>query len=167
MCQPPTVVMQYAEHLRRQYLCQSVCPDFDWPPSIGEQYTELALIEHERQLEGEEHAQFIAENRAHGNMDHIVAERKETELTDMLVSTSEHCNQVRVLIDGTPGVRKTTLCRKISRDWANGKLLKEYDVVLLLHLREKKIAKARSLEDIFFRPDPVLRADVVAHILWS
>jgi len=167
MCQPPTVVTQYAEHLRRQYLCQSVCPDSDWPPLIGEQYTELALIGHERQLEGGECAQFIAENRAHGKIDHIVAERKETELADMLMSTSEHCNQVRVLIDGTPGVGKTTLCRKISRDWASGKLLKEYDVVLLLHLREKKIAIARSLEDVFFHPDPVLRADVVAHILQS
>lgn len=167
MCQPPTVITQYAEHLRSQYLCQSVCPDSDWPPLIGEQYTKLALIEHERQLEGEEYVQFIAENRARGRIDHIVAERKETELADMLMSTSEHCNQVRVLIDGTPGVGKTTLCRKMSRDWANEKLLKEYDVVLLLHLREKKIAKARSLEDIFFHPDPMLIAEVVVHILRS
>ena len=51
-----------------EYLCQSVCPDSDWPPLIGEQYTELALIEHERQLEGEEYAQFIAENPFRDNI---------------------------------------------------------------------------------------------------
>ena len=134
---------------------------------IGEQYTQLALIEHQRQLEGEEHARFIVQNRAHGKIDHIVAERKEIELADMLMSCSDHGNQIRVLIDGTPGVGKSTLCRKISRDWANEKLLKEFDLVLLLQLREKKIAKAGSLEEIFFHPDPVLRAGVVAQIVRS
>ena len=42
----------------------------------------------------------------------------------------------KVLIDGAPGVGKTTLTWKASQDWATGKLFKEYKLVIRTSLRD-------------------------------
>ena len=55
----------------------------------------------------------------------------------------------RMLIDGAPGVGKTTLCRKFCKDWGAGQILKQFSIVWLLNLREERIAKAKSLDDLF------------------
>ena len=43
---------------------------------------------------------------------------------------------MKILIDGAPGVGKTTLSWKISKDWAAGLLFKEFEVVIQISLRE-------------------------------
>ena len=55
----------------------------------------------------------------------------------------------RMLIDGAPGVGKTTLCRKFCKDWGAGQILKQFSIVWLLNQREERIAKAKSLDDLF------------------
>lgn len=53
-------------------------------------------------------------------------------------SEASHPDQkgVKVLIDGAPGVGKTTLTWKISQDWACGKLFSEYKLVVRISLRD-------------------------------
>ena len=48
---------------------------------------------------------------------------------------------VTALVEGSPGIGKTTFCLKIAHDWANGKIPKEYsfpefEIVLLLKCRD-------------------------------
>lgn len=54
-----------------------------------------------------------------------------------------------MLIDGAPGVGKTTLSRNISQKWAKGEFLQEYWLVLLLHLRDRNIFRAQTIDDFF------------------
>ena len=53
-----------------------------------------------------------------------------------------------ILINGDAGIGKTTLCTAISEDWANGKILQEFELLLLLPLREQEVASAGSLLDL-------------------
>ena len=69
-----------------------------------------------------------------------------------------------MLIDGAPGVGKTTLSRKVSCMWAKGELLKEYWLVLLLHLRESTISKAKTIDDFFYHEDSDLQCDVIKFV---
>ena len=61
-----------------------------------------------------------------------------------------------ILIDGNAGIGKTTFCIAVCEDWANGKIFPQFDLVLLLPLREQKVASAGSLLDLFklLHPDP-------------
>ena len=54
----------------------------------------------------------------------------------------------KVVIDGPPGIGKTTLCRKLLNMWSNG-IHKHFDLVLYCPLGNSKIAKAQNLADIF------------------
>ena len=57
---------------------------------------------------------------------------------------------LRVVIDGPPGIGKTTLCRKLLNMWSNGPLVhQQYDLVLYCPLRNSKIATATTLADLF------------------
>jgi len=80
----------------------------------------------------------------------------------LLVQNKE--KSYRVLVDGAPGVGKSTLCRKISKDWGCEGFLSEYKLVVLLHLRERRIAKAMGIEDFFYHDDPELQAEVVRQV---
>ena len=54
-----------------------------------------------------------------------------------------------VLIEGGPGMGKTTLAIEICRRWADSKLLQEYKAVILVILRDPGVQAAKSLDDLF------------------
>ena len=57
---------------------------------------------------------------------------------------------LRIVIDGPPGIGKTTLCHKLLNMWSNGTLKhQQYDLVLYCPLRIAKIATATTLADLF------------------
>ena len=67
-------------------------------------------------------------------------------LVDVL-NVKEEENKV-ILIEGGPGTGKSTLTIKVCKSWADGELLKEYDAVILLPLRDPEIQAANSIGDL-------------------
>ena len=53
-----------------------------------------------------------------------------------------------ILIEGAPGMGKTTLCKEIAYKWANQCLLKDTKLLLLIYLRDPSISKIKSLKDL-------------------
>ena len=54
----------------------------------------------------------------------------------------------KVLVEGTAGIGKTSMCISISKDWANGQLFQEYELLLLLPLHQEAVALAGSLSKL-------------------
>ena len=54
----------------------------------------------------------------------------------------------RILVEGDAGLGKTTFCTSVSEDWANGDLFQEFELLLLLPLRHRKVASAGSLPEL-------------------
>ena len=67
-------------------------------------------------------------------------------LADVL-NVSEEENKV-ILIEGGPGMGKSTLAIKMCKCWADGELLQEYDAVILLPLRDPEIQAANNIGDL-------------------
>ena len=86
-----------------------------------------------------------------GKIDKISDFDKSKSITveDVLKPNNVH-RSLRVVVDGPPGIGKTTLCRKILNMWAKGEIThKGYDLVLFCPLRNDTIADAESLADLF------------------
>jgi len=77
----------------------------------------------------------------------------------------QHNEKNIILIEGGPGIGKSTLAINICKCWAKGELLQAYDAVILLPLREKKIQDAKEVDDLLLTLDVQMRKDVFQEIL--
>ena len=87
--------------------------------------------------------------------------RRKTCLTEIceeipMITLNELCKApenpdtpLKVLVDGAPGIGKTTLCRYLQNEWAHDKLL-NYRLVVSLNLRDRDISDAKNIDDFFY-----------------
>ena len=150
----PDEVKGYADIMRGHYKHQTIVAT-DWPPKVGQDFFgKLALVEKQdsitlaiRETETETD---LAWYLLRGKVDEILKMpgHKEISVEDILKPT-DSSESLRVVIDGPPGIGKTTLCRKLLNMLCNGILLQQYDLVLYCPLRNSKIAAATTLTDLF------------------
>ena len=133
--------------MRQHYKHQPIVAT-DWPPRIGKHFFgRLALVEKQDSSTQAKSAWHLLR----GQVDKTVklTGNKEISVEDVLQPTDSSL-PLRVVIDGPPGIGKTTLCRKLLNMWSNGTLVhQQYDLVLYCPLRNSKIATATTLADLF------------------
>ena len=115
----------------------------EWPVlRCGEQYFgRLSLVDRNAQ----NNKQWSI---TRGDNDIISQVHSKIEIEDVLKS-NDSGQSLTVVVDGPPGIGKTTLCRKLLNLWANGELKhKQYDLVLYCPLRNINIAQANKLEQL-------------------
>ena len=167
-------VATFANEIKKTFSRMDPIPDEDWPPSIGRHESNLVMIEHGRDtLPGAEEAEEMQRHYVGGRVDRIAERKKEIRYEDIFdfeaaVDKSKEMpydsKHFRMLIDGAPGVGKTTLCRKFCKDWGAGQILKQFSFVWLLNLKEERIAKAKSLDDLFQHDDEDLLREIIQHM---
>ena len=116
-----------------------------WPPVPEQKYINLAAISREK-VTGKELKQFMLAT-LHGNVDQILETKAPIHLDAILDSKpgkTLHC----VLVEGAPGVGKTTLSWVICRKWGRGELFQQYTAVLLLKLRDRTVQNAKNITDL-------------------
>ena len=72
-----------------------------------------------------------------------------------------------ILVEGAPGVGKSTFAWKLCRKWCKGKILSQYKFVLLLRLRDKHVREAKTLYDLIYYHNPEEQKLMVKEILKS
>ena len=70
----------------------------------------------------------------------------------------------QLLIEGAPGIGKSTFAWEVCQKWAQHQLFNEYSLVVLLKFRDKRVHEANSVSDLFYHPYSNLQSDVVQHI---
>ncbi len=84
----------------------------------------------------------------YGGVDEIVASKTPLEIDALVTPDSRF-----VLVEGPPGIGKSTLCWELCRNWDSFKSLQNYKIVLL---RERCVQIATKLNEIFFHRDEEL-----------
>ena len=135
--------------MRQHYKHQPIVAT-DWPPRIGKDFFgRLVLLEKEAILTDKESAWHLLR----GKVDKIIKlfDNQEIDFNRILQPT-ESSVSLRILVDGPPGIGKTTLCHKLLNMWSNGALVhQQYDLVLYCPLRNRNRTTATTLADLFTR----------------
>ena len=92
-----------------------------------------------------------------GNADEILNQKHKIKIEEIGLISGEKQVAHFVLIEGAPGIGKSTLCWQLCRLWAKGKLQHKWDLMVLVEIRHETMRKARSVYDIFYHPNDMTR----------
>ena len=124
-------------------------PVATWPPSPSEKFINLAVINREKVSTEQLHLFMLA--TLNKGVDTILETKAPVEI-EQLMDTKPGKKQQCVLVEGAPGVGKTTLSWEICKRWAEGNLFKQYWLILLLRLRDHTVHTADTVEDLVLYP---------------
>jgi len=119
-----------------------------WPPVHFKNYANLAYIE-------VSDAQKLRKQPNKPAISKIVNTKKL--IDEIFASTAESHIPNRILIEGNPGIGKTTLAKEICYQWAMGNLLESDKLVLLMFARDPRVQNITCLAELiqyFFLPIP-------------
>ena len=146
--QPDDPVTNYAQKLKYQY--KQPLPDEEkLLVTPSKYYINLAVISSESVTRQE--ADEFTRKTLHGLTEEVLQKKTPIALQDIL-KPGQDSKPVRcVLIEGAPGVGKSTLAWEICHKWEELECVKAFDLVLLVQLRERSAQEAQKLSDFFPR----------------
>ena len=147
--------------------------DDTWPPEQPTSFTPLLLISHKGHRTTDE-VTTMAELMHGGNIDKVTmvtgeqpavkhtkvdghekfhkmsdTSRATKEIEEILAPLESNMKSPFILIEGAPGIGKSVLLKDIAYKWGDNKqLLKNYELVLLVFLRDPSLRQVSSVDDL-------------------
>ena len=136
---------QYKQFLKKCY--RQPLPDDDkLLTTASKHYIELAVIS-KKGITRKQADEFTRKS-LHGLTEEILREKAPITL-DHILKPREDGRPVRcVLVEGAPGIGKSTLAWEVCHKWEELESVKQYELVVLVRLREKKAQEACCLGDL-------------------
>ena len=157
-------LLQYTTHLKQLYTSRS--PLQPLTDSKLKHLLPFRLARIEKQSLSQGDMDRFTRDSLRGDMDDVVYKKMAMKLSELGVMADSSQPKV-VLIEGAPGVGKTTFAWEQCRQWAEGKLLRAYSIVLLLPLRDNNIRQITSLPSLFRHSRGQVRDEVTRTVLES
>ena len=146
-------IEQYIEYVRDIYKRSVVGnpKDTKWPPFASKCFINLAIIDQNTVslAKAHEYTKAMVKN---GDVDVILKEKRSMDFMDI---AKDIPNNRIILVEGAPGVGKSTFAWEFCRRWERGEIAQQYQLVLLLRLRDEKMSTAKTLEDFISYPASV------------
>ena len=146
---------KFVPSIKKKYKDRLINREKQWPPCHSNKPVKLELVEREK-------GEGSSANTQRGRED------KRTPLAygDLFKEKSGKKAIRKVLVESGAGIGKTTLSTSISEDWSHDKLFKEYELLLLLPLRHKKVASSSSLPELLqlLHPSPGVCESVARYL---
>ena len=166
---PSTVLEVYADFLQSHY-AKHEFTSTKWPNIDIGKYISLAVISN-AYANREELVRF-RQQTIRGSIDDILERKAPIAVEDILkpnynLKACEMYPVTQLLIEGAPGIGKSTFAWELCDKWSQQKLFNEYFLVVLLKFRDKRVQEAKSVSDLFHYPLPELQSDIVHDIVLS
>ena len=140
---------KFAQGMRDRYLHNPVVYNDLLDRRIGgDKFGQLGLIKGHGGCLSEPEGMKRSWNMLRGKLDNIMNVSEKIDMQDVLKHNDDN-SPVKVVVDGPPGVGKTTLCHKLCNMWAKNELKKSsFDHVLLVSLRDEEASSAENIYDL-------------------
>ena len=169
-----SVYKQYLDYLKFLYasIDEKQTSSDQWPPSATKKFFRLAMIR-TTEVETEKNKDNFVRMTITGKVDDILQEKYPIQLEDIFKET-EHQRQVTkenegqrkvILLEGAPGCGKSTLSVYICQQWEKGQLFNQFQLVILIRLRDQAVINAKGLADLLPCPDTTTAQQIAARML--
>ena len=104
-----------------------------------------------------------------GCIDDILEWKAPIRMKDILIPNCVHSHEsllqnqypvTQLLIEGAPGIGKSTFAWEVCHKWGQHQLFNEYSLVVLLKFRDKRVQEAKSISDLFYHPHSKLQSEI-------
>ena len=136
------------------------CKDTKWPPTASEVFIQLAILDR-KTVSVEEADAYTEAMVKDGNVDVILQKKTPIEMNDVAKDVEE--NQI-IVVEGAPGVGKSTFAWEFCRRWERGEIAQQYQLVLLLRLRDERMSTAKTLDDLICHPSETVCLSVLRNL---
>ena len=158
---PQTPILRFAMYLKGMYR-RAITTSGKFPHLMCNKFINLALVKKEQVSRSE--ADDFTKATLHGHIDELLKKKEPIELEEVLNPIEYQSDMKCIFIEGAPGIGKSTCVGELCRRWETIDALKEYSLVILLRLREKRVQIAQNIEDLCFHRSRELRQAVAAEI---
>ena len=165
---PFTMVIEYVKTIYRKSAVRRDTSVVKWPPTPSMVYINLALIDRGRVSgKSKKYEEVTKAMVRDGNVDvineikgHIkfskIGKNINIPSNTLLLNTSPDDQREErrhlILVEGAPGVGKSTFAWEYCRRWERGEIAQQYQLVLLLRLRDDRTSRAKNLRDLIYYP---------------
>ena len=147
-------VQSLSEHLKEEYIGMGLSKrdteNDPWLPINISSFTTPIFV-HQKQLQTKKDTEAATHERAFGNIEDIPVVTKIHKLKcveEIFEPINNSTQPYTILIEGHPGIGKTTLSKEICIKWAKGELLCSDKLVFLLFLRDADVQKINSKQQL-------------------
>ena len=159
--------------VKQKYSAQKVLRDEKWSLSPTVKFINLACIDR-KCVKSREYNDVTKAMVMDGNVDVIQEKKGPIEISEIAKDISlpssgfeQEDDRRLILVEGAPGVGKSTFAWEFCRRWMNSEIAQQYHLVLLLRLIDDSIRRAKCLKDLFFHPSTEVSAAVYQELLTS
>ena len=169
---PPTTaspsLQRYVTYLKNLYSSKKA-PANDKDMNLlkfkSKSFINIALVDKDsgKTMAESEKNEMIIE-RLHGHVDVIQKKKKKIKFSNVCKCDNGDVAH-SVLVEGAPGVGKTTFAFELCKQWARREILQEWGVVVIIKLRDQRTRTAQTINDLLYHPDPEVRHKVVKELV--
>ena len=131
-----------------------------WPPTPSKVYINLACIDRKESGLMSVYDEITEAMVRDGNVDIVRGGKFPIDMNEIAKGLPSNTLETVILVEGAPGVGKSTFAWEYCRRWERGEIAQQYQLVLLLRLRDDRTSRAKTLRDLIQHSSEKVRGAV-------